>query len=46
MSTSKAISKILIQNKNIQLKKVDIIKKFSIEKYGNEMNKIFEEITP
>ena len=45
LQLEQAISKILIQNKNIQLKKSDIIKEFSIEKYGKEMNKIFEEIT-
>ena len=40
-----AISKILIDNRNNNLKKLNAIKKFSIENYGNEMSKIFQEIT-
>ncbi len=45
LQLEQAISKILIQNKNNNSKKSDSIKKFSIEEYGKEMSKIFQEIT-
>ena len=44
LQLEQAISKILFDDKNNNLKKSDAIKKFSIEKYGKEMNKIFQEI--
>ena len=44
LQLEQAISKILIQDKNNNSQKSDFIKKFSIEKYGKEMSKIFQEI--
>jgi glycosyltransferase involved in cell wall biosynthesis len=44
LQLEQAISKILFDDKNNNFKKSDAIKKFSIEKYGKEMSKIFQEI--
>ena len=40
----KAIMKIINQEKKIHSKNSDFIRKFSIENYGREMNKIYQEI--
>jgi glycosyltransferase involved in cell wall biosynthesis len=39
-----AILKILSQDKKFNFKNMDLIQKFSIENYGKEMSKIYQEI--
>jgi len=44
LQLEKAILKILTQEKMKNVKNVDVITRFSIEKYGKEMSKIYQEI--
>ncbi len=44
LELEKAILKIINQEKKMNSKKADFIRKFSIENYGREMNKIYQEI--
>lgn len=44
LQLEKAILKILTQKKIENVKNVDVITKFSMEKYGKEMSKIYQEI--